>query len=68
MDVDLESGAESSLSPSETHGSGEGDEISKVDPLKWTVRAQDIFLSLLNLYIINSNFFKNRHCTLSNIH
>lgn len=36
MDVDIESGAESSLSPSETHG--DADDTPKVDPLKWTVR------------------------------
>lgn len=35
-EVDPESGAESSLSPSEAAGEGE-DNANKVDPLKWTV-------------------------------
>lgn len=37
MEIDNESGAESSLSPSETPGSGDGDDGPKVDPIKWTV-------------------------------
>lgn len=48
MEVDIESGAESSLSPSETAGSGEGDDnLPKVDPLKWTVSAFSVHLYVL---------------------
>lgn len=40
MEIDVESGAESSLSPSEANQKGtenEEDDTPKIDPLKWTV-------------------------------
>lgn len=51
-EVDPESGAESSLSPSETAGEGD-DNTPKVDPLKWTVR-----YSISTQKILTSLFFQ----------
>lgn len=64
MEVDIESGAESSLSPSEN--AGDNDDGPKVDPLKWTV---SFFIHIFKkLYIIQSSnfFFQNVYHMIEN--